>query len=73
MKNKKDTQPIKKKEEVQQSNDERIDQDFPGYPHHPSKDKTIHNGSAGAFAATERTPNEGDSDEDHDDEAMGDR
>ena len=52
--NKKNTRPIKKNEEVQQSNDERIDQDFPGFPHHPSKKETItHNGSAGAFDGTE--------------------
>jgi hypothetical protein len=45
------THPIDHKEEVQQSNDEHIDQDYPGFPHHPAK--TIHNGSAGAFDATE--------------------
>lgn len=38
---KKKTDPIDKKEEVQQTNDEHIDQDFPGYPHPPSQDKTI--------------------------------
>ena len=48
-----DTQPMRKKEDVQQSNDERIDQDFPGYPHHPSKDSDRHNGSANAFERTE--------------------
>jgi len=47
------THPIDQKEEVQQSNDEHIDQDYPGFPHHPAKEKTIHNGSAGAFDATE--------------------
>ncbi|HTI90093.1 MAG TPA: hypothetical protein VL727_05860 [Puia sp.] len=47
------THPIDQKEEVQQSNDEHIDQDYPGFPHHPAKAKTIHNGSAGAFDATE--------------------
>ncbi len=47
------THPIDKKEEVRQSNDEHIDQDYPGFPHHPAKEKTIHNGSAGAFDATE--------------------
>ncbi|MBS1660855.1 MAG: hypothetical protein JST68_07365 [Bacteroidetes bacterium] len=46
--------PIRDKKDVQKSNDEHIDQDFPGYPHHPAKEKTIHNGSAGAFDATER-------------------
>jgi hypothetical protein len=51
---KKANRPIRKKEEVQQSNDERIDQDFPGYPHHPAKKETItHNGSANAFSGTE--------------------
>lgn len=47
------THPIRKKKEVQESNDEHIDQDFPGYPNHPAKENTIHNGSAGAFDATE--------------------
>jgi hypothetical protein len=45
--------PIRNKEEVQRSNDQHIDQDFPGYPHHPSKESTIRNGSAGAFEAAE--------------------
>lgn len=35
------TKPIKNKEEVQQSNDERIDQDFPGFPHPPSTEEAI--------------------------------
>src|ERR1700752_5355823 len=65
------TQPIVAKEDVQQSNDEHIDQDFPGYPHHPSKDKIIHNGSAGAFDATEQSLDE--SDENDEDQEMGDR
>jgi hypothetical protein len=52
--NKKATKPIRKKEDVQQSNDERIDQDFPGFPHAPAKKETIiHNGSANAFKGTE--------------------
>jgi hypothetical protein len=46
-------QPIDRKEEVQQSNDERIDQDYPGYPHHPAREETIHNGSADAFGDAE--------------------
>jgi len=33
--------PITKKEEVQQSNDEHIDQDFKGFPHAPSKEEHI--------------------------------
>jgi hypothetical protein len=28
-------------EEVQESNDEKIDQDFPGYPHYPAKDDIL--------------------------------
>ncbi len=67
------TNPIDKKEEVRQSNDEHIDQDYPGFPHHPAKTKTIHNGSAGAFDATESIHDDGDSDEDDDDRAIGDR
>lgn len=35
------TEPIKTKEQVQQSKDEKIDQDFPGFPHHPSTEETI--------------------------------
>lgn len=51
---KKKTRPIRRKEQVHQSNDERIDQDFPGFPHHPSKKEIItHNGSANAFGGTE--------------------
>ena len=33
--------PIIKKADVQQSNDEHIDQDFPGFPHNPSKESII--------------------------------
>jgi len=62
--------PIKKKEEVQQSNDEHIDQDFPGYPHHPSKENVISNGSANALERTEETLDDNDSDEDNDDLAL---
>jgi hypothetical protein len=58
---KKHTKPIRKKEEVQQSNDERIDQDFPGFPHPPSKKEIItHNGSANAFEGTETPRDEED-------------
>ena len=39
--NKKPTNPITKKEDVQLSNDEHIDQDYPGYPHHPAKENII--------------------------------
>jgi hypothetical protein len=41
MKKQKPTNPIDTKEEVQQTKDERIDQDFPGYPHPPSQENTI--------------------------------
>jgi hypothetical protein len=37
----KKTNPIDKKEEVPQSKDKRINQDFPGYPHNPSNEDTI--------------------------------
>ena len=37
----KTTDPITTKEEVQQSNDERIDQDFKGFPHAPAKEEVI--------------------------------
>ncbi len=40
-----DTQHIRHKDVVQKSNDEHIDQDFPGFPHHPSKKETIKNGA----------------------------
>lgn len=33
--------PITKKEEIKKNPDKHIDQDFPGYPHSPSKEKTI--------------------------------
>jgi hypothetical protein len=46
-------QPIVDKDEIQNTNDERIDEDFPGYPHHPSKEADLHNGSGGAFEGTE--------------------
>lgn len=63
--------PMREDEEVQDNNDEHIDQDFPGYPHHPSrKERTIHNGSAGAFDATEHSHDEEDEDQDSDDFAM---
>ena len=57
-----------REEDVQNSNDEHIDQDLPGYPHHPAR--TIHNGSAGAFDATEHSHDEDDEDQDNDDFAM---
>jgi len=38
---KKKPDPIKKKEEIRQNPDKKIDQDFKGYPHGPAKDVTI--------------------------------
>ena len=61
---------MKKDKEVRDSNDEHIDQDFPGFPDHPSDRRTIHNGSAGAFDATEHSHDEDDEDQDNDDFAM---
>lgn len=37
----KNTKPIRTKEEVAQNPDERIDEDFPGFPHPPSEEKAI--------------------------------
>ena len=37
----KEAKPLQNKEEVQKNSDEHIDQDFPGYPHAPSQEKTI--------------------------------
>lgn len=62
--------PIHKDREVQDSNDEHIDQDYPNFPDHPSHRRTIHNGSAGAFDATEHSHDEEDEDQDSDDFAM---
>jgi hypothetical protein len=61
---KKKTRPIRKKEQVQESNDERIDQDFPGFPHHPSRKETISNGSANAFEGTEEIRDDESTDDD---------
>jgi hypothetical protein len=69
--NKKKTRPIRKNGEVQESNDELIDQDFPGFPHHPSKKESI--GSANAFEETENNRDGADSDEDDDDHYIKDR
>jgi hypothetical protein len=49
------TTPIRQKKEVPESHDERIDEDFPGYPHHPAHDPDRHNGSAHAFERTEES------------------
>lgn len=35
------TRPIRKKEDVQENTDNRIDQDFPGFPHAPAKEALI--------------------------------
>jgi hypothetical protein len=35
------TKPIKHKEEIKQNPDNKIDQDFNGYPSGPAKDETI--------------------------------
>jgi len=35
------TKPITRKEEVQSNPDHKIDQDFPGFPHSPSKEEQI--------------------------------
>src|SRR3954463_5246611 len=32
------SKPMDSKKEVEQSNDEKTDQDFPGYPHYPAKE-----------------------------------
>jgi len=37
----KNTKPISKKEEIKQHPDNKIDQDFNGYPSGPAKDETI--------------------------------
>ena len=42
---------IDKPEEVQESNDEKIDQDFPGYPHPPAKDDILNSGNEANKAA----------------------
>jgi hypothetical protein len=36
-----ESEPITTPEEVPESNDEKIDQDFPGYPHYPAKDDIL--------------------------------
>lgn len=33
--------PFKKASEIQENPDEHIDQDFPGFPHHPATKKMI--------------------------------
>jgi hypothetical protein len=41
-KHNKATNPINTKEEVANSNDEKIDEDMPGFPGSPSQEKNIH-------------------------------
>ncbi|MBO9592986.1 MAG: hypothetical protein J7599_08755 [Niabella sp.] len=41
IKKQKTTNPIDKKAEVETSNDPRIDQDMPGFPHHPSSEEDL--------------------------------
>lgn len=36
-----DNKPIRNKEEIQKNPDEKIDQDFKGYPQGPANDETI--------------------------------
>lgn len=37
----KTTNPIDKKKEVEESNDPKITQDLPGFPHHPSSEEDL--------------------------------
>lgn len=37
------TTPIKRAEDVKNSKDEKIDQDFPGFPNHPATPEVIKN------------------------------
>ena len=70
--NKKATRPIRKKGEVQQSNDEHIDQDFPGFPHPPAgKEAIAHNGSANAFKGTEYDGDDGPPEEEENGKEKG--
>lgn len=68
-KTKKKTDPIDKKEEVQQTKDEHIDQDFPGYPHSPSQEKMINPATKEdkANARLIKKENSGDDDEQNSD------
>jgi hypothetical protein len=65
----KPTDPIDKKEEVQRSKDKHINQDFPGFPHPPSQEKTIKeqqsDGSANAFSQSEEEILRGEMDDDN--------
>ena len=73
------TDPIDKKEEVPQTKDKHINQDFPGYPHAPSQEKIIKpktkedkataeetsDGSANAFEQSEQDVLRGEMDDDN--------
>ena len=48
----KEAKPLQNKEEVQKNSDEHIDQDFPGYPHAPSQEKTINPKTAWSWVVT---------------------
>ena len=39
---KKTTDPLTNKEDIQKSSDNKIDQDFPGFPHGTAKENIIH-------------------------------
>jgi len=39
--NKKNTNPLDKKEKVRKSKDKHIDKDFEGYPHNPAREEMI--------------------------------
>lgn len=41
IKKQKTPDPMDKKSEVEASNDPRIDQDVPGFPHHPSSEEDL--------------------------------
>lgn len=41
IKKKAPTNPIKNKKDVEKSNDPKIDQDMPGFPHSPSSDEDL--------------------------------
>jgi hypothetical protein len=43
--NKEQNDPIETSKGVEQSNDENIDKDFPGYPHYPAKDDILDPGN----------------------------
>lgn len=47
---------ITKKEQVEANNDPRIDQDVPGFPHHPSSEEDIKKKPATKPAIKKSTP-----------------